>query len=268
MLKGYYIIFFILIAFLCGSCELKIKPFESDEDEDITVCRYDRLESEYLTTGGYSALQQMNTDYPTQTRTLIEDILKIGEVNDPQINTKFLAFFQDPILQTLISDAESQYANMDDINKLLNESFDRLQEHIPDLPIPQIYAQITALDQSIVVGDQYIGISLDKYLGEDYELYKKYNYSESQLKTMSRENIVPDCLNFYLLSLYPMTDFEASSQMDRDIHISKVMWVCNLAMDNAFFKSEYIDMIEKYMAKNKDVDIESLLKIEDYSVFL
>ncbi len=267
-MKGFYIIFFILITFLCGSCELKIKPFEDDEDDGIAVCRYDRLESEYLTTGGYSALQQMSTDYPTQTRTLIEDILKIGEVNDPQINTKFLAFFQDPILQTLISDAESQYANMDDINKSLNEAFDRLQEEIPNFPIPQIYAQITALDQSIVVGDQTIGISLDKYLGKDYELYKKYNYSESQLQTMTRENIVPDCLNFYLLSLYPMKDFEASSQQDRDIHFSKILWVCNMALDDDFFKSSYIDLIERYMSKNKDVDVEALLKNEDYSVFL
>ncbi|MCD8203365.1 MAG: gliding motility protein GldB, partial [Prevotella sp.] len=127
---------------------------------------------------------------------------------------------------------------------------------------------ITALDQSIVVGDQTIGISLDKYLGKDYELYKKYNYSESQLQTMSRENIVPDCLNFYLLSLYPMKDFEASSQQDRDIHFSKILWVCNMALDNDFFKSSYIDLIEKYMSKNKQVDIESLLKNEDYSVFL
>ncbi len=267
-MKVYYFII-IIISFLCVSCELKIKPFEDDEDkENIEVCRYDRLESQYLTTGDFSALQQMNTVYPIETRTLIEDILNIGEVNDPQINDKFLAFFQDPILQTIISDAESQYANMDDINKLLNESFDRLQEHLPEIPIPQIYTQITALDQSIVVGDQTIGISLDKYLGENYELYKKYNYSASQLKTMSRENIVPDCLNFYLLSLYPMNDFESSSQQDRDIHISKVMWVCNMALGYDFFKSTYIDKIEKYMSENKSVDIETLLNISDYSDFI
>lgn len=83
-----------------------------------------------------------------------------------------MAFYQDSTLQTILSDAEAQYANMDDINKLLNSSFDRLKVYIPTLPIPQIYAQIGALDQSIVVGNQTIGISLDKYLGKDYPLYK------------------------------------------------------------------------------------------------
>ena len=165
----------------------------------------------------------MNTDYPMETRTLLEDVLRIGEVNDPQINHKFLAFYQDSTLQTIISDAESQYANMEDINKQLNSAFDRLKVYIPAIPIPQVYAQIGALDQSIVVGNQTIGISLDKYLGKDYPLYKKYYYP-AQIKTMTRENIVPDCLNFYLLSLYPMYDFESRTQLERDLHIGKIMW--------------------------------------------
>lgn len=255
----------LLLVFLFEACELKLKPFEENSvKQHIEVCRYDRLESQYLTTGDFSALQQMNTDYPMETRTLLEDVLRIGEVNDPQINHKFLAFFQDSTLQTIISDAESQYANMDDINKLLNVSFDRLKIYIPTIPIPQVYAQIGALDQSIVVGNQTIGISLDKYLGKDYPLYKKYYYP-SQIKTMTRDNIVPDCLNFYLLSLYPMYDFESRTQLERDLHMGKIMWVCNIALGNKFFKSRYINMIEKYMNRNKTVSTDSLLRNKDYS---
>ena len=91
------------------SCEFKLKPFDITEGEHqrVEVSRYDRLESQYLTTSDFSALQQMNTDYPMETRTLIEDVLKLGEVDDPEINKKFLSFYQDSVLQTLISDAES-----------------------------------------------------------------------------------------------------------------------------------------------------------------
>ena len=258
----------VLSVFLLEACELKLKPFEDESvKQRIEVCRYDRLESQYLTTGDFSALQQMNTDFPMETRTLLEDVLRIGEVNDPQINHKFLAFYQDSTLQTILSDAEAQYANMDDINKLLNSSFDRLKVYIPTLPIPQIYAQIGALDQSIVVGNQTIGISLDKYLGKDYSLYKKYYYP-SQIKTMTRDNIVPDCLNFYLLSLYPMHDFESRTQLERDLHIGKIMWVCNIALGYKFFKSRYVNMIDQYMNKNKSISIENLLKNNDYSYII
>ena len=53
----------------CIGCEWQLR---FDEPE-VVVDRYDRIQSLYLTTGDYSALQQMNTVYPMQTRTLIED---------------------------------------------------------------------------------------------------------------------------------------------------------------------------------------------------
>ena len=253
----------LVASFLLSACELRLKPFEEESEHRMEVFRYDRLESQYLTTGDFSALQQMSTEYPMETRTLIEDILHIGEVNDPQINKKFLTFFQDSTLQMIVSDAESQYANMDDINQQLNKAFFNLKGHIPDMPLPQVYAQIGALDQSIVIGNQSIGISLDKYLGEDYPLYKKF-YSASQLKAMSRSYIVPDCLSFYLLSLYPMPDFEQRSQIDRDLHIGKIMWVCNQALECKFFRSKYINMVDNYMKRNKNLTLDSLLRNNDH----
>lgn len=253
----------LVASFLLSACELRLKPFEEESEHRMEVFRYDRLESQYLTTGDFSALQQMSTEYPMETRTLIEDILHIGEVNDPQINKKFLTFFQDSTLQMIVSDAESQYANMDDINQQLNKAFFNLKGRIPDMSLPQVYAQIGALDQSIVIGNQSIGISLDKYLGEDYPLYKKF-YSASQLKAMSRRYIVPDCLSFYLLSLYPMPDFEQRSQIDRDLHIGKIMWVCNQALECKFFRSKYINMVDNYMKRNKNLTLDSLLRNNDH----
>ena len=253
----------LVASFLLSACELRLKPFEEESEHRMEVFRYDRLESQYLTTGDFSALQQMSTEYPMETRTLIEDILHIGEVNDPQINKKFLTFFQDSTLQMIVSDAESQYANMDDINQQLNKAFFNLKGRLPDMPLPQVYAQIGALDQSIVIGNQSIGISLDKYLGEDYPLYKKF-YSASQLKAMSRSYIVPDCLSFYLLSLYPMPDFEQRSQIDRDLHIGKIMWVCNQALECKFFQSKYINMVDNYMKRNKNLTLDSLLRNNDH----
>lgn len=248
------------------SCEWRLKSLsETEETKQVYVQRYDRIESLYLTTGDFSALQQMETDYPMETRTLIENVLKLGAIDDHEINNRFLAFFQNPTLQTIISDAEAQYANMDDINLLLDAAFTKLQQHIPDIPLPIVYAQITALDQSIVIGDGTVGISLDKYLGKDYEIYKKY-YSELQRASMNRDNIVPDCLCFYLVSLYPMKGFESRSQEERDLHMGKVMWITNFAIGKKFFKTEYVNMVDTYMVTHPSFTIEELLKLEDYSL--
>lgn len=252
------------ILLLCSACEYKFKSNEEETAMPYAVQRYDRLESRYLTTGDFSALQQMNTDYPIETRTLMEKMLQLGNITDPNISNRFLMFYQDSTLQSLIADAEAEYANMDDINQQLKDAFGRLQEWIPEMQRPTFYAQIGALDQSIIVGEHSVGISLDKYMGEEYPLYRRF-YNAQQRSTMSRRYIVPDCLTFYLLSLYPMEDFDNRPQLDRDLHMGKVMWTVNKAMGKNVFESKYIKTICAYVARNPKITVKQLLEDEDYA---
>ena len=251
---------------VCIGCDWQLK---FDETE-ISVERYDRIQSLYLTTNDFSALQQMNTAYPMQTRTLLEDVLRIGKVDDPQINTKFLQFYQNPTLQALINEAEEQYANMDDINEGLTSAFRYLEKEISNMEIPEVYAQIGSLDQSIIVGNGMIGICLDKYLGVEYALYLKpqYGYSLEQRKMMQRQYIVPDCVGFYLLSLYPMPFDKPLSQAERDVHMGRIQWVVNKAVGEEVFHSIYIQKVDRFMKRYKNITIEQLLSESKYSDFL
>lgn len=261
----YYLL--LVTLFICVGCEWQFSS--SDEDGQVVVNRYDRIQSLYLTTGDFSALQQMNTTYPMQTRTLIEDVLRIGKVDDPQINTKFLRFYQDSTLQTIISEAELQYASMEDINKQLTSAFGYLRKTIPEVEVPEVYAQIGSLDQSIIVGNNSIGVCLDKYLGVDYPLYQKpeYGYTKEQRSMMDRKFIAPDCVGFYLLSLYPMPSNRVLDQLERDIHIGKIQWVVNKVMGERVFISEYTEVVDKYMKQNRNVSVDQLLRNNDYSDF-
>ncbi len=264
MHKIYYLL--LIVMFGCISCEWQLM---SDDDHEVVVNRYDRIQSLYLTTGDFSALQQMNTVYPQQTRTLIEDVLHIGKVDDQQINTKFLRFYQDSTLQALIAESEQQYANMEDINKALTAAFKFLREHIAGFETPEVYAQIGSLDQSVIVGNNSIGICLDKYLGSDCALYQNphYGYTKSQLAMMKREYIVPDCIGFYLLSLYPMPQDRALSQQERDTHIGKILWVVNQATGKRQFNNLYTRMVERFMKHHPHLSYDQMLRNNNYSDF-
>ncbi len=258
----------MFVLLLCSACEFKLRPNDVEQDAGrIRVERYDRLQSRYLLTGDFSALQQMNTEYPIETRTLVEKMLQIGDVSDHNISEKFLRFYQDSTLQTLISDAESEYANMDDLNEGFRKVFGQLKEWLPGLPLPRIYAQIGALDQSIVVGEKVIGISLDKYMGSKYPLYQRYGYSPEQLGSMGRNFIVPDAVSFYLLSLYPMTNYDRRSQMDKDLHMGKVMWTVNKALGEKMFDTDYVNIIDRYMHRHPEMTVAKLLETDNYSKF-
>lgn len=252
-----------IVILATTACELKLKQYGEDgQAELVEVRRYDRLESRYLTTGDFSALQQMNIDYPMETRTLIEDVLQIGEVNDPEINSKFLNFYQDTTLQAIISEAELQYANMNDVNTQLSAAFKRLRKMRPDIRQPMVYAQISALNQSIIIGNNSIGISLDKYLGKDYPLYHRY-YNQRQRQQMTREHIVPDCMSFYLLSLYPLHNYERHTQHERDMHMGKIMWAVNRLLERKAFDTKFTAIVDRYAKLHPRMSVKDILEADD-----
>lgn len=255
------IVISLITLILMTSCDLKF--WGQDEDmsmtDGITIERYDRLQSRYLSTGDFSALQQMNTLYPVETRTLIENVLQLGTVDQHDINERFLKFYQDSTLQRIIDDVEIQYRNIDDINKQVSKAFNNMQKELGITQIPVIYTQIGALDQSIIVGDSTIGISLDKYLGKDYPVYKRF-YNEHQRESMQRKYIVPEVVMFYLLSLYPLQNFEIRPQEERDAHIGKIMWATNRYLGTRFFNSPDVKNVEKFVASNPKIKVQQLLK--------
>lgn len=263
-MRKIYLIIITAIILASTACELKLKQFGEDSQESLVeVQRYDRLQSRYLTTGDFSALQQMNIEYSMETRTLIEDVLRIGEVNDPQINSKFLKYYQDTILQAIISDAELQYASMSDLNRQFSDAFKRLRKVCPDMKVPVVYAQIGALDQSVIIGNNSIGISLDKYLGKDYPLYERY-YTEEQRRLMTRDNIVPDCISFYILSMYPLRNHASRTQYERDVHMGKIMWAVNNILGRRVFDTEYTAIVERYVRKNPKMGVKDILECDKF----
>ena len=251
-----------LIMMVCVGCEWQLKPNHEDADDlAISIERYDRIESLYLTTGDFSALQQLNTDYPMQTRLLLENVLLIGKVNDPDINNKFLHFFQDSVLQAMLVDVQRQYADVDDLNEELTAAFRRLKAELPDMEVPSVYTQIGSFDQSIIVGNKTLGISLDKYLGDDYPFYLQH-YTDKQRKMMTRKMIVPDCLGFYLLSLYPLPNHDSLTQQQRGEHMGCIQWVVNEVTRSKTFDNSYVKQVDSLVKKDKQMTILRLLSRE------
>lgn len=250
----------------CLGCEWRLKANdEASDNMNISIERYDRIESLYLTTGDYSALLKMNKTYPMQTRTLIEDVLRIGQVNDPEINAIFLRFFSDSTLQQMINDVQEQFADMTDLEKELSNAFRRLKEELPSMEIPQVYAQIGSFDQSVIVGQRMLGISLDKYLGADYPFYIEH-YTKDQRQMMTRDMIVPDCIGFYILSLFPVQESESElNQQERSFHMGKIQWIVNQVMGNDIFSNDRVSRINQYMKNHKGVSVEQLLRNTNYS---
>ena len=254
MHKIYYVLFILML--LCFGCDLQInRPVASSNG--IAIERFDRIESKFLINHDLAALQQMKFDYPLQTHVLIENILKLGNVDELDINSSLYNFYKDTTLQKILREVNVQYADLSDVNKDLTECFARLKVYLPNISIPHFYTFIGALTESIIVIDGYVGISLDKYLGQDFYIYSNY-YPENQRRTMVRSMIVPDCIGFYLLSCYPSPQTDTLSHL-REIHRGKIQWLVNQVTKKNVFTDDNVVAVDKFMQNNKNLSIEDLL---------
>lgn len=229
-----------------------------DSQEERSIHRYDMLETRYLMTNDYSALQKMKTQYVLETRVLIENLLSIGTIDSPGINVRLTQFFSDSILTRIVEDVELEFRDMDKEDAQLADAIANLNDMFPDVESPQVYTLIGDLGQSIIVSGNKVGISLDKYLGTDYPIYKKF-YNDEQRKQMKRAFIVPDCLSIYLLSKFPLKDFQHASQYERDFHVQCIWKVVNKLLEEEFYTKEYTKDIDKYLTEHKGEKAEEIL---------
>lgn len=171
--------------------------------EDIHIDRFDRVLDEYVSLGSGTALHRMNTEYPRQTKLLIEDVLKLGEVDDINVERSLRHYFLDSTVQVLLDEVHRQYTDVSDLEADFHRVFEELRKQDPNFRPPHVYTQISCLNQSIVVSDSLLGISLDKYLGRDFYLYQEF-YTLEQREQMERSDIVTDAVSAYL----QMSDYE------------------------------------------------------------
>jgi hypothetical protein len=223
----------ILISMLFASCGISTGKGTEQKGEEISVLRYDKLLNEYVRSNSFSAMQKLTMDYRQPTKILIEDVLAIGTVKDDTIFQRLQKFYSDTTLVRLVSDVEAKFPNLDEVEKGLNKGFRKLKKEVPGTKVPFVYSQISAFNESIILVDTLLGISLDKYMGEDYPLYKRFYY-DYQCRSMRPERIVPDCFVFYLLDRYGMSYHEGTCLIDLMMHSGKINYVVQhlLGYDN------------------------------------
>ena len=217
--------FLLFICLLFASCRMSTGDAMSvKEEKEVTVIRYDKLLNEYVRSNSFSALQKMNMEYRLPTKILIEDVLSLGQIGDDTISQKLKTFYSDTTLVHLMADVDKKFSDLSNLEAGLTKGFHKLKKEVPGIEVPVIYSQVSALNESIVLTDSLLGISLDKYMGEDYPLYKRFYYSY-QRHTMRPERILPDCFTFYLMAQYPFPFEDGVSLIDVMLHYGKINYV-------------------------------------------
>lgn len=207
-----------------GSCA-------TERDNGFKIIRYDRIVEDYVTTRNVATWQRLNTDFPRETQALVESVLRLGPIDAEGIEDSLCAYYERPEMSRLRADVAKRFETLREVERPLGQAFARLQKDIPGFTTPRVYAQISCLHESLVVGDSLIGISLDKYLGADYPAYRHCFYANQRV-TMEPDRIAQDCLIFYLnlLSRKQMPPRRSMTLLECMVHQGKLNWIAAHAL--------------------------------------
>ncbi|MDR0682315.1 MAG: gliding motility protein GldB [Dysgonamonadaceae bacterium] len=171
----------------------------SESTTDLQIIRFDEYLYHYLT-------QNNNDKIPDEYKSFLnaygEKVIYIGKPDSLGFQERLRAFFSDPTLMTLYCDEQSAFSDISEINAELSQGMEILLSNFPHFKQPKIYMHVSGLNQNVIVTDEILSLSADKYLGTNYPVYQDFFY-EYQRQLMSPDRIVPDYLLGFMMANLP-----------------------------------------------------------------
>ncbi len=195
---------FRMISFLlCTtfvSCNLKKTPDVSNIDLTVKIKRFDR---DLFSLKNEQDLKQLKKEHASFLALFSHKVIHLGDPNDEEYMNTLNHFLHDSIINRVAKKVEKTFPNLAHQELELEQAFKFFTFYFPNKKIPDIYAQISGFNQSVVVAENAIGISLDKYLGENCEFYPLLSIPKYARKSMSPEFISQDIVLAYALTEFP-----------------------------------------------------------------
>lgn len=153
-------------------------------------------------------------------------VINTGDINDPAFPDFLVRFCTDKQNNEVYASVMKVFPNVTAIKNDIDEAFRHYLHYFPERHIPAVYTCITGFNNSIVIGDSSLGVSLDRYLGANSEYYPRldiYNYIAAR---MTPENVVPDCMYAWGASEwdYSSMNYKSDNVLADMIHYGKLKY--------------------------------------------
>lgn len=212
-------LYLLLVLFSFNNCTSKSVYGEVNPKYEIK--RFDKYLYNYLNDENKDSLslkeQELFLDF------FGKNVVRIGGTDSLGFHERLIEYFSESTLMNLYSDEQRIFADIDSINRELSYAMEQLFIHFPKLTKPDIYMHVSGLEQNVVVTDDILSISADKYLGQDYPLYQYY-FQDYQIQLMSPDRIVPDYILGYLMANFPFVGKE-EILLDRILYEGKLRYI-------------------------------------------
>lgn len=204
----------------------------SDIDLAIKIGRFDQAFWDLDTLNMRETVSAMIEVYPEMSSIYLENVLRFGRVDSDITWDTYRIFRRDTAVNALYTDVEEKYKDVEEIEKQLSLAFRRGKYFFPAIPTPNIYMHVSGFNQSIVVGSDFLSLSADNYMGENYPIYEKVGIYNYQRANMTPEKVVSDYLTAWVSSEFTLNKAE-TTLLDEIVYRGKIMYVLSVLLPDS-----------------------------------
>lgn len=218
-------LFFCIVLLACTAQNTKVVAVKSDTP--VTIQRFDKEIYDLVEKDDSLLFREIASANAEMFDIFGKGVLNMQSVDMPGFLERLVNYFSEPTLWSLYKAALEKYTDVSETERRLGDGFAFVQTYFPTIKIPAVYMHVSGLNQNVLVGENVLSVSIDKYMGKDFPLYEDFFY-EYQRRLMTDKLIAPDCVAGLLLSEFP---FEGSENvlLDRMIHEGKIKYLLEKA---------------------------------------
>jgi gliding motility-associated lipoprotein GldB len=149
-------------------------------------------------------------------------MIAIGGAEQPNFPELLYSFVSDTLIRKLEVNV-AQNVDTVQLRKELETAFKHYKYYFPEKEIPIVYTCISGFNQSVVISDKLIGVSLDKYMGAGSPFYKQLDLPAYRRKNMHPEKMVPDMMQAWADAEWPRPDKD-NSLLSQMIQQGKILY--------------------------------------------
>ncbi len=237
MCKVFYSLFFLTFLLSCRGENQG--PDISKVEVDVVVNRFDQDFFAMDTLALEKSLNELQVQYPSFTPIYLQHVLG---VNPETIFSSVKNFIR--LSETLFAATQKEIGSFSPIKEEFENSFRHVKYYFPEYKIPSIITvlgPVDALAQTSAgeatpnfIGSDFIGISLQFYLGKDFELYQDGYFVTNvaplyRSRRFDKKYIVADAMKLVVDDLFP--DNSAGNKLlEQIIEKGKQAWLLDKFM--------------------------------------
>ena len=212
-MKNIFLLLFISITIF--SCKKKKGiPDVSDIKADITLQRFDKDFFSIDSNDVLPGLNRIHGGYPVLTDIFLQNILGVDSASTLIGVRRFLH-----LNESIDNSVNKVFTNntIDDLKKQFQKAFQFTKYYFPDYKLPKIITVVGPIDALAqmhnmytpdFLGPDFLGISLQFYLGKNFEVYNEPYFIENvapqyRSRRFSKEYIIGDAMTLIVDDLFP-----------------------------------------------------------------